>query len=93
MSKTTKFNSGTFASKPNNRRGIDISSLSPTVPYDGPQTSEMRMNNVTFRVRKESQKIEAAPKSAEMLSAEEIKDICLMYQLTRGQVYSIRSAF
>ena len=96
-------NKAAFAAKSWNRRGmsVDLAQMSMTQPYDGSAAlAEHTRNKATFKVRRETvrkhklEKISAEQRSElKMLPSEEIKEICKIYHLSRGQVYNIRSVF
>lgn len=92
-----------FAAKPINRMGfkVDITNLKPTACYEGDGYYQQRQGQVTFKHKKEKKKQKGSEESANtaqqpgsnMLRHDEIQHICEKHNLSRGQVYQIRSNF
>ena len=89
-----------FASKPVNRRGIQVDQYPDngfTKPYEGNNEFTSNMTGkATFKVKKSSAPTPKGVSGSEgvaMFTNQEIQKICEDHMLNRGDVYKIRTAF
>lgn len=100
-------NSGNFASKPINKRGVDFETLSTTQPFDGSvnggfresteggATFKLKMPNETLKQKSKESSLSNHPRTEEkvLLTNEALQEICDKYNLSRNQCYQIKSQF